>query len=197
MRMLVLLPSFLAVLSLGPGCLRRGADSLEKPPQGASPEPVRLPAAPDPAPPRKAGRLSSAFHSDRALAETALLALKERDADLLASLRVTEREYREVLFPEFPASKPPRTIPVDFHWFHLDARSRAGIEDALGELGGEDFELIEVVATRGVDQYATFKIHNKVELKVRRKRDGQVAQIKVFGSVVEVDGEFKILGFPT
>jgi hypothetical protein len=52
-------------------------------------------------------------------------------------------------------------------------------------------------ATKGIADYATYRIWNKVELKVRRKTDGKESQIRVFGSVVEVDGEFKLLSFPS
>lgn len=154
-------------------------------------------AAPQTTPQSSTRHLENAQPSERALAEMVLLALKEKDASLLASLRVTEREYKEILFPEFPAAQPGSNLPVDFHWQHLDIRSRAGIEEALSQFGGEDYELLEVIPTQGIDEYKTFKVLKKVQLKVVRKKDGEVSQIRVFGSVVELDGQYKIIGFPT
>lgn len=149
-----------------------------------------------PAPPSPGRRLENAAPSERALAERVLVALKKRDAQALQALRVTEREYRELLWPEFPAAQPGNTVPVDFHWFHLDVRSRSGISSAINDHGGQDYELLEVIPTGGVEEYPTFKILNRVALKVRAP-DGAEEVIRVFGSVVVLDGQYKIIGFPT
>jgi hypothetical protein len=142
-------------------------------------------------------RLSGGFPTIRALAETVLEALKDRDTGALTSFRLTEREYKEIIFPEFPQAKPGNNVPVDFHWNLLNLKSLKGAQDSVDDLGGQDYELMDVIATKGIADYATYRIWNKVELKVRRKMDGKESQIRVFGSVVEVDGDFKILSFPS
>jgi hypothetical protein len=123
-----------------------------------------------------------------------LLGLREKDEELLNSLRVTEREYKEILFPEFPAAAG--NAPPEFHWFLTNTHSRAGIENALGTWGGEDFELVDVVVTQGTTDYRTFRILNKVELKVKDRKGGpEIRQLRIFGSVVELKGQYKILSF--
>lgn len=139
-------------------------------------------------------RLSGGAPSAWELAQRVLQALKDRDPNALQALRVTETEYKEHVFPEFPEAKG--TIPVEFHWFHLNVRSLNGLDDAILRYGGLDFELLDVLPTKGVTQYATYELWNKVELVVGLP-DGSIDQIRVFGSLVHMDGVWKILGFPS
>ncbi len=147
-----------------------------------------------PAPPVE---LENGQPSMRALAELALQAIEARDLVALNSLRVTEREYKEIFFPEFPEAQPGHNLSPDFQWFHLNMKSLKGLEDAIDEHGGQPLELMDVVVTQGTQEYKSFKAHKKVELKVRSTSDGQESQIRVFGSVVERNGQFKIFSFPS
>lgn len=141
--------------------------------------------------------LESGQPSIRALAELALQAIEARDLEALNSLRVTEQEYKKVFFPEFPEAQPGHNLSSDFQWFHLNMKSLKGLKDAIEEYGGQSFELMDIVVTQGTQEYKSFKAHKKVELKVRRATDGQELQIRVFGSVVERYGQFKIFSFPS
>jgi hypothetical protein len=145
-------------------------------------------------PPPSPTRLTNAASSEWELAEWVLDALKARDAKALHSLRINEREFREYVFPGSPEAKG--TIPVDFQWYYLNVRSFAGVQEAIDEYGGLDLELLDVIPTRGIKEYDGFYMWSYVELMVRFP-DGRERQIKVFGSVVEMDGVFKILAFPT
>jgi len=145
----------------------------------------------------KQSSLENGQPSLRALAELALQAAEAGDALALNSLRVTEREYKELFFPEFPEAGPGHNIPCDFHWYHLNVRSLKGVQDVIDEHAGRKYELLDVIATQGVESFKTFKAHKKVELKVRLSADGAEVQIRLFGSVMERAGEFKILSFPS
>jgi hypothetical protein len=166
------------------------------PQPGCQPSRSAAPAAPSPAVPAAPKRLTGGLPSLSQLADVVLQALENGDAGTLQALRISEKEYLTHVFPEFPQAGPSNSIPADFHWFHLDMRSRSGILDAIDSFGGQKLELAAVVVTQGVDEYRTYRMHKKVELKVRHP-DGRVEQIRVFGSVVEMDGEFKILSFPS
>lgn len=152
-------------------------------------------SAEEPEPEGNVRVLEHAAASEWELGERVLEALKEKDVKALEALRITEKEYKELLFPEFPAAQS-KNIPMDFHWWHLDVRSKVGVQEAVHEFGGLDLELLEVIPTRGIDPYDSFEIWSKVELKVRLP-NGREEQIKVFGSVIHLDGQWKILAFPT
>jgi hypothetical protein len=142
-------------------------------------------------------RLGAAHAALDALCIDILDALKENSFERLDEMRVTEEEYTNHMFPELPESSPDRTIPVEFLWKMMDTKFRKGIRTALRDYGGRDFEFLEAIVTQGVKEYPTFKIHRKVKLRVASKETERVNVITVFSSVVEMDGVFKIIGFPS
>ena len=186
----------------------RGRNASQEPP-GGDPEARPATGAPDvpaPAPAAHSGDdanaarpltgLESDHTSAESLSRAVLKALEEKDEDQLTRLRVTYREYSELLFPHFDAAKPPRNIPVEFHWKMLDTKSIVGAREAVQIYGGQEFELLEVLP-EGVDEYPTFKLLRKVRLKLRRVSDGKVDTVTIFGSIVEMGSRYKLLSFPS
>jgi hypothetical protein len=151
------------------------------------------------APPREREKpkrpLENARTSEWELCEAVLRALKAGDGKALQALRITETEYKQHLFPEFPATRAGTDTNADFHWDYLSIRSVRGVQNAINEFGGEDLELLDIIV-EGVDKYPTYNLLRRVDLKVRRKPTGEERTIRVFGSIVELDGQYKILGFP-
>lgn len=139
-------------------------------------------------------RLEGGADSLEALAKRALEALERRDAAALHALRVDAREYREVVWPELPQSKPPHTLTVDFHWGLLDTNSLKGMRNALRDFGGQHLELLEVFPEQGVEDHRTFQALRKVALKVKSPA-GEVAVLRVLGSVIVQEGRYKLLSF--
>ncbi len=166
-------------------------------PPGANTDPERAAQpADDAAAKRPLTGLASDHTSAESLSRAVLKALEEKDEVELTRLRVTYREYSELLFPHFDAAKPPRNIPVDFHWKMLDTKSIVGAREAIQSYGGQEFELLEVLP-QGVDEYPTFKLLRKVRLKLRRASDGKVDTVTIFGSIVEMGSRYKLLSFPS
>lgn len=159
----------------------------------ADPSPSLALSEPPPASSPKA-RLSGGASSEREIAGMVLQALEDRNEDALHALRITEDEYKDHVFPEFAEAKG--TIPAGFHWFHLDVRSHAGVQKSLARFGGVHLELLDVLPTRGITEYATYHLFNRVELVVRFP-DGREEQVRIFGSLVHMDGVWKILSFPS
>jgi hypothetical protein len=196
------------LVSVGPACTppaeKPAAPTEAKSVAAASPSPN--PATPAPAPAAGHAKaptnekpkrpLENAKVSEWDLCEEVLRALKAKDRKALQTLRITESEYKTYLFPEFPATRAGTDTNVDFHWDYLNVRSFRGISDALDQFGGMDLELLDII-TEGVDEYPSYHLLNKVRLKVRRKPDGEEKVIRVFGSIVELDGQYKLLAFPT
>jgi hypothetical protein len=210
-----------AVLFLAPACTPRGekpagpgagtppaapaetgggeaaaAGERRAPAAAPAPEPAAGEAKDPPQEEKPKRPLANAKASEWDLCEEVLRALKARDRQALQALRITESEYKQYLFPEFPATRAGTDKNVDFHWDYLNVRSFRGIQNALDEFGGLDLELLDII-TETVDKYPTYNLLMKVRLKVRRKPDGQEGEIRVFGSIVELDGQYKLLGFPT
>jgi hypothetical protein len=185
------------------GCFLAGCSRHEAVLDGAGGSPS-APAAPPAvaaagaeAPPAAGQRLlAHAKSTEWELCEEVLRCLQKKDAVALNQLRVTEKEYKDYLFPEFPAAKTEVKNPEKLHWELLNLRSARGVQNAIDDFGGQELELLDVVPER-VEAFPTYNVLHKVELKVRRKLTGEETQIRVFGSIVELDGQYKIVGFPT
>src|SRR5262249_19107680 len=140
--------------------------------------------------PPEAHRLKNGQPSARHLVDLVLLGIKEKDAVLLQSLRVTEEEYKTYVFPAFASPGNP----VDLNWNLTNMHSVAGIGKAIKAFGGEDFELVDVVTTGGEKDYRDFKLLNKVVVQVKKTGE-PLRQLSLFGSIIVMDGDYKILSF--
>jgi hypothetical protein len=113
----------------------------------------------------------------------------------MAELMVSRDEYLTYLFPEFEVAKRRSNKPPELHWQLLLSRSIVGARRAIDDYGGADFELLEVVATRGIEDHDTYRIHKGVELLVRVESQEEPITLRFTGSIVELDGQYKLLSY--
>jgi hypothetical protein len=129
-----------------------------------------------------------------ALATAVLDALATRDEGRLRRLAVTEAEFRDRIWRELPASRPERNLTADYVWRDLAQKSEASLRGLMARLGGQRLTL------RGVDfhgettPYATFAVSRKSELVVAGQ-DGAAQRVRVFGSVLRIDGGVKVFSY--
>jgi len=139
--------------------------------------------------------LSHTFDSPEALARTVLTAVAERDTETLLELSVSGAEFRKVVWPELPSSRPEVNLSVDYAWGDLNTKSRSYLASTLSEFGGRRLELVAIDFTGESTSYRTFSVHRHSVLTVRA--DGQAAteRVRLFGSVLERDGRFKLFSY--
>lgn len=138
-----------------------------------------------------APRLSDGAGSLDALTEAFAAAVVAQDTAAMHALRVTEREHTELLWPEFPASR--NNYSAEFAWENLD---RSSVKDAAriaADAGGAPRQVIGTECRRGIAEYETFRIHGDCWV-VWETPDGGRDTVKLFGSVVEMDGRYKVVG---
>lgn len=141
-------------------------------------------------------KLQGAFGSPEDLFRAVLRGIEAKDAEAMRAVLVTEEEYKTYLWPEFPQAKDPRhTLPVDFHWGLLKSRSHGGIREAMDRYGGNAFELLDF--SHEIAEYDSYRLLRKISLKVRRGSDGKEGALDVLGSVVVLDGQYKLLSYPS
>lgn len=140
--------------------------------------------------------LANTEASPSALASAILDALTRRDADRLQALALDEREFREHVWPELPASRPERNLPISYVWGDLNQKSQASLGRVLAAQGGKGYALVSLAFSAGTTPYKTFVVHRKAVVTVR---DGAGAQtdLRLFGSVIEQGGRFKVFSFVT
>ena len=123
-----------------------------------------------------------------------LSALEQRDADALRAVALSEGEFREHIWPELPAARPERNLPFSYVWGDLHQKSDAALASTLAEYGGHRFELVSVRAAGETTQYSSFLVRRQTELTVREE-SGDTRQLRLFGSLLEKDGVFKVFSF--
>ena len=138
-----------------------------------------------------APRLTDGARSLDALTDAFAAAVMAQDTAAMHTLRVTEREHTELLWPEFPASR--NNYSAEFAWENLD---RSSVKDAAriaDDHGGAPRRVVATECRRGVTEYDTFRIHGDCWVVWAAPDDGRDT-VKLFGSIVEMDGRYKVVG---
>ena len=138
--------------------------------------------------------LQSSHASAESLARAVLTALERRDVEALRALAIDEQEFREAVWPELPAARPERNLPLSYVWGDLHQKSNAMLRATLAKHGGKRYELLSIRFTEKMSQYESYRVHRASELTVSDTA-GAKQQIRVFGSVLEKDNRFKVFSY--
>jgi hypothetical protein len=151
-----------------------------------------------------AGMLQSLGAQDRPLAAAAsspdelvrrfLDGVASNDLDAVLELAITREEFDRYVWPELPASEPERNLPADFVWGMTNGRGQVKIRSSMAAIGGRQLGLEDFRFTGGVEEYETYRLHRNTLLHLRDE-EGKLQVIRLFGSVLELDGQFKIFSF--
>lgn len=164
----------------GPSNEARAATDL-RPPASAADPPTPLPGS---------------AKTPEATARLALERIAAGDREGLLALALTEAEFREVVYPELPASRPERNTSADYLWRGLRQKSRNALAFTLDRHAGPPLELLAVDFLGETTDYGTYRVHRRTALTVRNP-DGGKTVVRVFGSMIERGGEYKIFSFVT
>jgi hypothetical protein len=160
-----LLCAFVASALVGSGCGRAGAAPLEHT-QGS---PVDL-------------------------ARSVLDAVARADRTALERLAISDREFRERVWPALPASRPERNLPLDYVWGDLRQKSAGHLSQTLAQHGGRRYSLVDVAFLGETTPYANFEVLRKAQLRIRDD-EGEEQVIRLFGSVLRSGSEYKIFSW--
>lgn len=137
--------------------------------------------------------LANAQESPEALAAAVLDALATSDRARLESLAVSEREFRDHVWPELPAARPERNLPFSFVWGDLHQKSDSWLSRTLEGHGGKRYTIRRVVF-RSDTRYERYVVHRGSTFHVVND-SGEERQITVCGSMLEKDGGWKVFSY--
>lgn len=138
--------------------------------------------------------LTHTFSSERALAEAVLGALAARDIAALQALPLSEREFREAVWPDLPASRPEANVPFDYAWRTLAQNSRGQLAETFHQHAGRRYTLIRLQFDGRQTDSGRFRVHRGSRVLVRDDA-GRERQLRLFGSVLERDGRYKLFSY--
>ena len=141
-----------------------------------------------------AAPLEHTFSSPTDLARAVLAGVSTGDRHALEALALSEREFRERVWPELPASRPERNLPLDYIWEDLSQKSQGHLRRTLAQHGGRRYSLIGVEFVGETTSYPTFEVSRKAQLLVRDDA-GQEQSLRLFGSVLRSGSEYKVFSY--
>lgn len=136
--------------------------------------------------------LDSAEESPEALAKRLLRDLAQGDLIQLKRLRITKQEYCSILWPELPGSRIPN-LSCDFAWDQATLRSNAGLNEMIAQHKGRAYRLVSLTV-RNIEPYQTFKALKEPYIRIRDEK-GVEQEVRIFGSILELDGQYKLFSF--
>jgi hypothetical protein len=132
--------------------------------------------------------------SPEALARDVLRAVQRQDRARLEQLAVSEDEFRALVWPQLPSSRPEVGLPIEYAWNDLQTKSRAHLHNTVATFGGESFDFLQITFAGEVTDYDTFRVHRKSVLEVRAD-SGETERVRLFGSMIEQEGRVKVFSY--
>ncbi len=137
--------------------------------------------------------LVPSYESKDAAVTAFLQALAARDTNALSQQVVNETEFLKHIWPALPASRPDVGMPAERAWAEQSQRNATFLAQTLAQHGGQRLELVAVSFGSPATTYGSFTIHPEATLDVRDT--GGVREVRLFGSMIESGGRWKIYSF--
>ncbi len=139
-------------------------------------------------------RLPGSARSLAELATAVLAGLAAADTLRLESVRLTEAEHNEMVWPQLPASAPEANYPVDLAWKNIRTRNRAALSDLFGVYENRKLQFIDAECRGPTEAFESFVVHT--DCRVTLERDGEpMPPQRIFKDVLDWDGELKIFRY--
>jgi hypothetical protein len=98
------------------------------------------------------------------------------------------------VWPDLPAARPERNLSPSFVWGDLHQKSNIMLRGTLAAHGGKKYALVSMRFLGETTQYESYRVHRESELTVK-EADGTERPLRVFGSVLEKDGRYKVFSY--
>lgn len=138
--------------------------------------------------------LANTHPSPEALAAAVLDALAERDRDRLAGLALDGQEFRDVVWPELPSSRPERGVPVSYAWADLRQKSSNALRRLVARWGGRRFTLLGVAWDGETTDYGAYLVHRETRLRLLDET-GREVEMHLYGSTLVRGNEHKVFSY--
>ena len=138
--------------------------------------------------------LGTTYSSSEALAQAVLDALADGDLAGLDALAINGQEFRDVVWPELPSSRPERGLPVSYAWDDLHLKSSNALRRLVDRWGGRTYALLAVSYDGETTDYDTFRVHRETRLTVRDEAGNEI-EVHFYGSTLVRDDEYKVFSY--
>lgn len=122
-----------------------------------------------------------------------LEATSRDDVAALKELRITKDEFCQYVWPELPGSKVPN-VSCDFAWDQATLKSLSGLTRVLDQHRGRKYEFVALRFPGPPERYSSIAVHKAPTVSLRDET-GAVHDVRISGSILEMDGQFKLFSF--
>ena len=119
-------------------------------------------------------------------------AVQDSSTVALAALTLSAAEFAYLYFPASIHARPPYAQPPAVNWLLLEQNSLKGRSRLLRRFGGTRLYVTTHHCAGTPLVQGASRIHETCTLRIRGE-DGRTEDVRVFGSIVERDGRFKLL----
>ena len=141
--------------------------------------------------------LSNASSSIEDICTRVLEALYHKDIKGLEAIAISEEEYRNYIWPQSPVYNIKQWQEhYDFIWDQHYSRSRYSLSQMFSKYGGKKYTLVGVWFAEGTTDHKTYRAYRDCRLSVTNS-EGKAEELNLFGSIIEMGGQFKIISFKT
>lgn len=138
--------------------------------------------------------LANTHPSSEALAAAVLDALADNDRDRLAALALDGQEFRDVVWPELPSSRPERGVPVSYAWADLRQKSSNALSRLVARWGGHRFTLLGVAWDGETTDHGAYLVHRETRLRLLDET-GREVEMHFYGSTLVRGDEHKVFSY--
>ena len=117
-------------------------------------------------------------------------ALHSGRPESLMALSLRSDEFRIILWPEFPQSRPATGLRWDDAWPVLWGHLNGGSIQAVREAEGHDYTLVDIHKAR-TREYRNFKLHEGITVTAR-DNEGALVTFSFIRAIAERKGRFRI-----
>lgn len=121
-------------------------------------------------------------------------AVQDRDTAALNAMVLDRAEFAWLFYPSTRLAQPPYEMPPALLWEQVLANSDDGAKKTLQRFGGRPLVVRSVRCPAPVDTEGTNLVRQGCLVLLRSASD-TVPEDRYFGTIIERDGRFKLLGF--
>jgi hypothetical protein len=138
-------------------------------------------------------RLEGGAITREALARLFLSAVATQDSVALRGLLISPAEFAWLVFPQHIYSEPPYALDPAIFWMQLGAESTKGLHGTLQRFGSHTLGYRDLRCQRDTVQLRPGPAALWSSCRVSYRNGTRVETHRLFGSIVERDGRFKLL----
>lgn len=139
-------------------------------------------------------RLANASNSREALVRRFMDALSETDSTELRRMSLQPREFADLIYPESPYTHRPYQQSPALVWYQISNGSTSGYTRLLRRLAGQPLRYVDSSCDPKPDRQGRNVIWTHCIVRIAGP-SGDPTPHRLFGSIIERDGAYKIVSY--